>query len=331
MPAPLAKGIAISVAVLIAAGLAVYESPQVRQWIRNSRRKIAVAINNFGDGINREAHRREDISMTEDLGEEAEQRRRRAREELLRRRAILEAQRKRRTPSTVGSFDDLVDEDGRLKKTGGEFSSATATGIDVQESGIVQRRLDTDASIAERQFNPVPDVDVEEQRQLLAAIQRSRPRLDVNVPSEVSSTHPSESLVDLTPRSEFPDTDFDFPNHNEAEQQTQYPLSQSDYVSAMSSRPRTEGSEPDYCYMHPSQVQNPTHAAEPQPAGNTVARDVSPTSSVAASLNYNIRRGSVGVESDGTLSDVEYVRDVHTPVSWSEVGSVISSNDGINH
>lgn len=323
-------GIVISVAVLIAAGFAVYENPQVREWVQNSRRKIAVALHSLGDEVNPEERQREDISMTEQLGEDAEQRRRNAREEIMRRSAVLEAQRKRRTSSTSAGFDALVDKNGRLKIEDDGPSSAKATGIDLQESGIVHRRPDGNISSSAAEFNPVPDVDVEEQRQILEAIERGRLQLDI--PSDASSTHPSESLIDLTPTSEFPGADFDFPDHNEAENLSQHPPSQSDYETAMSPGPRTphtEDGEPDFYYVHPNQAQNSTDTAGPQQQGSTVLHDASSAPSVTSSLDH-IRRDSVA-SSDGTMSDVDYVRDVHTPASWSEVGSVISSGDENTH
>ncbi|KAI9846579.1 MAG: hypothetical protein M1837_003820 [Sclerophora amabilis] len=51
MPAPLAKGLIIAASVLVAAGIAVYENPQVREWVDKSRRRIALALYNLGDDI----------------------------------------------------------------------------------------------------------------------------------------------------------------------------------------------------------------------------------------------------------------------------------------
>lgn len=63
-------GLVITVSALVAAGIAVYESPQFRQWVDNSRRKIAVALHNLGDEIqprNATSPARQDISMTEEV------------------------------------------------------------------------------------------------------------------------------------------------------------------------------------------------------------------------------------------------------------------------
>ncbi|KAI9669450.1 MAG: hypothetical protein M1817_004675 [Caeruleum heppii] len=41
MPAPLAKGLIIAASVLVAAGIAVYENPNVRDWIEKNRQRFA--------------------------------------------------------------------------------------------------------------------------------------------------------------------------------------------------------------------------------------------------------------------------------------------------
>jgi hypothetical protein len=55
--APVAKGLIIVASVVVAAGVAIYENPQVRQWVDTSRRKIAVALHSLGDEINPSASR----------------------------------------------------------------------------------------------------------------------------------------------------------------------------------------------------------------------------------------------------------------------------------
>ncbi|KAI9819775.1 MAG: hypothetical protein M1826_001084 [Phylliscum demangeonii] len=49
MPAPLAKGLVLAATVLVAAGLAIYENPDVQEWLERTRRKIASALYNVGD------------------------------------------------------------------------------------------------------------------------------------------------------------------------------------------------------------------------------------------------------------------------------------------
>lgn len=53
MPTP-SPGIIIAASVLVAAGVAIYNDPQVQEWLENSRRKIVVAWSSFGDDLNRQ-------------------------------------------------------------------------------------------------------------------------------------------------------------------------------------------------------------------------------------------------------------------------------------
>jgi len=149
MPAPLAKGIIIAASIVVAAGIAIYESPQVRAWVDQSRRKIALALHNLGDDIQ---PRRP--SESSDAFEE----RKRWREELIRknrneliRRAReegiavdldelakigtenIEMAERRSRADRSRSFDDMVGSDGMLKE------DAKATGNDMAGSGLRKR------------------------------------------------------------------------------------------------------------------------------------------------------------------------------------------------
>ncbi|CAD0083908.1 unnamed protein product [Aureobasidium vineae] len=57
MPAPLAKGILISLSILAAVGIAVYENPQVKEWVEDQRRKIAEFLGTFGDQLDPQSRR----------------------------------------------------------------------------------------------------------------------------------------------------------------------------------------------------------------------------------------------------------------------------------
>lgn len=46
-----AAGIIIAASIVVAAGIAIYENPQVRQWIDNYRQRIAIALHGLGDEI----------------------------------------------------------------------------------------------------------------------------------------------------------------------------------------------------------------------------------------------------------------------------------------
>ncbi|KAF2127820.1 hypothetical protein P153DRAFT_368370 [Dothidotthia symphoricarpi CBS 119687] len=144
MPAPLAKGIIIAASVLVAAGIAIYESPQVRQWVDQSRRKIAVALNSLGeDPKPRRRSESSDIYAARTRREELVRKNRndfikKAREDgiavdldelaKIGSENIEMAERRSRSDRTK-SFDDLVGSDGMLR----------ATGKDTSHSGLKKR------------------------------------------------------------------------------------------------------------------------------------------------------------------------------------------------
>lgn len=140
MPAPLAKGLIIAASVLVAAGIAFYENPQVRQWVDQSRRKIAIALYSLGDELQPERSN----SQSQRQSEEHRRRRReeiarRNRRELIRRaqeegvavdldeleRVGREAEDEELGRTTTQrsnasrSFDELVGSDGRLHQSCG--------------------------------------------------------------------------------------------------------------------------------------------------------------------------------------------------------------------
>jgi len=57
MPAPLAKGIIVSLSILAALGIAIYENPQVKEWIDEQRRKIAEALRSIGNELDPQSRR----------------------------------------------------------------------------------------------------------------------------------------------------------------------------------------------------------------------------------------------------------------------------------
>jgi hypothetical protein len=327
-------GIIIGVSVIVAAGIAVYESPQFQRWVQNSRRKIAMALHNLGDEISpsESSSILQDISMTEDPGEAAAERRNIAREELLRRREFMETRRRRQSSSsssstTAVSFDSLVDREGRLRSEAAEgdneavkttTSTAQSTAVETaDETEMVQRRAVQPAS-----SEPLTEGRLQAQRELMEAMEQDRLRLAIPA-SEASSHHPSESLVDLTPTSEFPDTELGASAVSSARGQ----MNQSEYFSITSlpeAQNEAETQPSEYFYAHPSEPS--VHSPEPShPEDPFQDYNVSTASSVPGSLSHVQDE----VSSDGTMSEWDHATDgVATPASWSEVGSVISSDDG---
>lgn len=310
--------------MLVAAGIAIYQSPQFRQWVSNSRRKVALALYNIGDEIyplDGRSPLREDVSMTEEAGEAAEERRRVAREEILRRRSLLEARRRRRESQPLSNFDTIVDEDGKLKsddlaKSPEALGSSTAVDISgPQLSYRGEKQNDTPVT---------PETQTQYEREMLETMERDR--LHIALPSDVSSHHPSESLVDLTPTSEVPDA------HAASVHGKPEDVSQSGYFSVASeplssASSHTEDASAEILYAHPDDhATNESHQDLRSPFADPQDYEQSSTLSTAGSFSH-MYDSVADTSSDGTLSD--FGRDsIATPTSWSEVGSVVSEDFG---
>ncbi|PSN70697.1 hypothetical protein BS50DRAFT_597946 [Corynespora cassiicola Philippines] len=229
MPAPLAKGLIIAASVLVAAGIAIYESPQVRQWVDQSRRKIAVALHSLGDEI----QPRRPSESSEDF-----EARKRRREELIRqnrneliRKAREEgiavdldelakigqedielAERRQRARTTrQPSFDDLVSSDGTLLKKDGS-KATTVTGTEPADSGLRKRGVaglaaGTAASIA--MSNPFDDDNVLFDRddeeapspKSFTYVEPGSRDSTATLQGDAVTNTPSAQLIDLTPES----------------------------------------------------------------------------------------------------------------------------------
>src|SRR5271170_1753068 len=126
-------GVIITVTIILAAGIAMYENPNIREWIDRSRQKIAMALHSLGDDVDPRPRspRINDPSMREDASEMAEARRRQARAEIMERGRIMEERRRRKQASRSGSdssqtFDNVVDKTGMLKKEETTMAASTS-------------------------------------------------------------------------------------------------------------------------------------------------------------------------------------------------------------
>ncbi|GFF47355.1 hypothetical protein IFM60648_02139 [Aspergillus lentulus] len=330
MPSPVAKGIIITVAALVAAGIAVYESPQFREWMNNSRRKIALALHNLGDEIqprDSPSSPREDISMTEEVGPAAEERRRIAREEIQKRAAALEERRKRCQGGLFGSFDALVDDNGNLLRPDSreptDSTLANSTAVDLPSSQLVHRGAkepDASASVSEiRPADTMTDSD----------------KLHLDIPS---TGHRSASLVDLTPTSD--DTDIDiFASTGDKSEETERSVltSVTDQEGMSASSHTEEGSQTIYEHPEASLIDSNRELRSPfsdLSELNTTGfgqQERSSTPSTSDSFSH-VYESADDATSDGTLSDLgRSIDGVATPASWSEVGSVVSNEDLGHH
>ena len=239
MPPPIAA-IVITASVLIAAGLAAYESPQVREWVDKSRRRIAIAIQTFGDelvnphrlhGSKKDRHA-SDPSMDEEKSGEAEERRRQARAEILERGRILEERKRRRREAAargdlgkqrdsgvdIGeSFDSLVDEDGYLKNA--EATAESSAFEHNSSEGLTKRT----APPSPPPYTPPRSIPLQDlpspstptttsnyESSLRQTFNLPLPQLNTTTRSQPPSS--AASLVDLTPTTSASISEFEYPD-----------------------------------------------------------------------------------------------------------------------
>ncbi|KAL1608501.1 hypothetical protein SLS60_003443 [Paraconiothyrium brasiliense] len=232
MPAPLAKGLIIAASVIVAAGIAIYESPQVRQWVDQSRRKIAVALHSLGDEI----QPRRPSESSEDFDE----RKRRQREDMIRRNRnelikqartegiavdldelarigqedveLTGRRQRRKTNASQKSFDDLVGSDGMLKKDGS--TAQTVTGNDATGSALRHRGVAGFAAgsvAAATLVNPFSDDQVlfdhdEEEAHSPQPFTYTEPNTresSATIEGSRAASPPAAQLIDLTPESVY--------------------------------------------------------------------------------------------------------------------------------
>lgn len=321
MPAPVAKGIIVTASVLVAAGIALYQSPQFQRWVNNSRRKIALALYNMGDEIFPHDERsplRQDASMTEETGEAAEERRRIVREEILHRRSLLEERQRKGNSQPLNDFDSIVDKEGKLKSDYLEEKSPEACGsstaVDISNSQLFQREINQDES--------APTEGQMQQPDLLDTVEKNK--LHIDLPSDVSSNHPSESLVDLTPTSEAPDSRASLIQEKHDMSYSGYFSVTSESVPSASSH--TEHESPGFFYAHLNPTTNESHPDVRSPFADPQEQVHSSAASTAGSYSH-LDGSFTDASSDGTLSEIGR-EGTATPASWSEVGSVISDDLG---
>ena len=264
-----------------------------------------MALHSLGDDISPRSPRpslQRDVSMHEDLSDDAEDRRRQARQEILQRGRVMEERRRRRASrghvsgdsiTSMGSVS-ILDED---VDKGAEAARTTAVHATDAEGTMTQRQPQsnrpTEHDEAEATFETRYEREMRESWNL-----ELPPHHSSIAPTALQSpsTHASESLLDLTPTSENapqspPDPDYSIPSLN----QFRPPQSQSEYFSAASSTifpplsqqtiPQVQPQQtqrqqyspedpPEYYYAHPSTPQSPLpelRTLSPRPHTNTNA------------------------------------------------------------
>ena len=269
-------------------------------------------------------HASPDASTREDEALEAIERRRKARQEILERGRMMEERRKssRGTANKAKSFNDLVEQDGSLKK---EETTAMTTAAEPQaeESGLRHRQTESKpAALGSAFANPFADetgvaspATVQEDlpdRSRTPTLPTSPPTSPPVPPKPAAyqpqrllidtdevSNHPSEQLVDLTPTTSTSSANADL-----AELNSSHNAPQSSYWSvnewAHNSAPRPFYSPP-----------------RSEPAG---IEERSDTFTAASRDGEHVSQ--IGSDDLDVLSEVG--PGISTPGSWTDVGSQIS-------
>jgi hypothetical protein len=231
MPVVVAKGAIIVVSVAVAAAIAVYESPEVRRYAEDVRRRIAIALHSLGDEINPVSqqprfNRPEDaqgfIQSRAEPGVDAdEETKRRQREELMYWNAIhmekVQKERKIAESSSVterpanksrgSNFDDFLDEDHTAEKgtyvynTGADVYGDTEEGLTRRRGGV--RGLGRGALYA----NPFADehhIDNDKQRTIDASLMLPGASEKFEIMSDVYSAtdKPSDKITAILAKEE---------------------------------------------------------------------------------------------------------------------------------
>ena len=347
---PFAAGLIIAASVLVAAGIAIYENPQVRQWVDQKRRKIAVALHSLGDDI----QPRRPSESSDDFEE-----RKRRREELIRRNRNELIRRAREEGIAVDldelakigtedaaraetrsranrskSFDDLVGDDGMLRQ------GATTTGTDTSNDGLRKRGVAgfaAGAAAAAAMTNPFADENVlfdiggdddeapspnpfiyEEPtaRSRSATLEAVTPPIEA--PAEPSFSAP---LIDLSPESQsvylHPETQLPSPSAPMQTSETEQGA-QSFYSFASDSGDNDDFEEMSAGTLTPRSERSGTTGVSVVPSN---ADDVA----IMSDADHDARSEvfSEGGFTDAGYSDFELGdrAGVMTPNSWTDVGS----------
>ncbi|KAH7150082.1 hypothetical protein B0J13DRAFT_283011 [Dactylonectria estremocensis] len=361
----LASGAVVAVTVAVATAVAIYESPEVRRYADDVRRRVAFALHSLGDGIN-PAYREPRFNRPEDaegfmesrrgLGAEDgvdadEETRRRQREELLywnsvrlqkeKDREELEGAGQERPALTAGrrrgsSFDDFLRQDENAAERGAYVFN---TGADARggTEGL-RHRGDGSRGFSSIYANPFADenhIEIQDLDELEAS--NISPTRD-EVSDIYSATTRDDDKAPLSPEPVVALADVD-PTPARSETTTTATLDrelgpdefmtagQEDRHEAYASiQAWAQNSSPDFYSPLPVTPTGPFSEPELLSDGQ-----LTPTDSVSLVGSADDVANDVQSSQDGETGRYYDVMSessgMATPASWSEVGSVISESD----
>jgi len=350
---PIVSGIIILSSVLLAAGFAVYDNPQVREWADQTRRKIALVLHSLGDEIATTP-----AAASAENVEDEDERRRQARQELMERnrrewveKRQFEQQQEKETRFGKTLFDDFLaqDRDNPDKGTLVYSSSSMLLGSANNDHSEIRHRseglrgLDAGMSCG----NPFIDEN-EEATQMLF----DRDLIGVDEDEKVANTRDSSVTLghedqDLNTSSHVDDVTV--ANSLSVEEMQHESMTShetdSEALSRSISNASSHSATQEQSAYYTSDNWNPGNGPafySPLPMTPTSSR---PHSNNATALHDgeniltptdSISLAGSGEDVGAVLgSDVDILSDdgigASTPDSWTEVGSIVSEGDGVHH
>lgn len=361
----LASGAVVAVSVAVATAIAIYESPELRRYADDVRRKIALALHNMGDGINPADYREPLFNRPEDAdgflqsrnGEPAgveadEETRRRQREELLYWNSVrLEKQEreeeevpkhiqtgKRRSNSQGSSFDDFLRQDDGAEQ--GTFVFNTGADVRSGNEGLRNRSEGTRSFFTPMYAsNPFADehhIDTQEMDDLEATRYISPPQDEISDIYSATTREQEDEAPATSDTREPSATLIDVnspPSPPRSSVTLERDLADNQYMTA-GQEERSEA----YASIQAWAQNSSANFYSPLPSTASVATSepemvsdgqLTPTDSVSVIEDFYHEDGQSSRAGDnGRYFDVMSESEgMATPASWSEVGSVISESD----
>ncbi|KAK6853170.1 hypothetical protein PG995_009982 [Apiospora arundinis] len=364
MPAPVAIKVGvIAASVVIAAGIAIYESPELRRMAEDVRRRIAIALHSLGDSISPQDrenlfNRPEDaegflrsrgIDVREgEVGVDADdETRRRQREELMYWNAIAEQKRAEQQPKdatqstlkTRTSFDDFLKQDANGDQ--GTFVFNTGANIRGDEADGLRRRGEAPRNLNYSAYsNPFADENgIDEHIALENSLmdpEQDENDTDIYSVSHVAREETPRSAILSAPPEHIPalinaaTPTQQSPNASTATLERQ--LGPDEYMTAgpedrddaySSIQAWAQSAHPSFYSPLPESPAGPLSEPELVSEGMPTPTDSNSLAGSGEDLANDAR--SVDSRYYDVVSESEGIA---TPNSWSDVGSEISENDG---
>ena len=328
MPTP-SPGIIIAASVLVAAGVAIYNDPQVQEWLELSRRKIVVAWSSLGDDLNpRNSQHRPPQEPSPAEKRHAVDQARKKRDSLLANEKSREMFTRQRDNPTGRTFDDFLPGGNHDASGDGERSPPAApvspSSWKENEMGTGSVKLGTTTALsAEEARNIIRRDGYPFIRPRSRTARSASPAIDTTTATQRQEAAPNPAFDDeddlacLTPTSSGTAVSVDSPCHSTTSLLRSATISPDNLAQA----PPLDASF--HSFSTNSSLPSDAHPAQLQQAAfsppQAVTRD-GDTESVISDADLMSDAGPTSLTPD----DVGSGRS--SPYSWTEVGSEVSDD-----